>query len=769
MPIFLGDNMKHECDFLVAGAGLASICAAIQAGRLGLDTILIEKEMLLGGNIGTNLGVPAGGAHNANEYITEVGIVEEIKERVSYNKARINAPGICININPYWDEIISGMLADAGVTVLRKHLVRDVTVEGNRIKAVQVLNIENLDEFEITVRHFAFDGTGDACVAAKAGAQTRMGRESKAETGERSARDQADDIVSAASLTAVSVDTGAPCPFVPPPGTPEWNPEKPANTFHPDRKINIHFQADEGGEGPENHPLYSPQELYLNLRKRIYSIWDYMKNTLYPKEALTHQLIWIAPVLGRRESRRIMGDYVLTQTDIEDCRAFEDAVGFGGFFLDWHPPSFDGGYECVFLYNPVPYDIPFRCLYSRNIENLFAGGRTVSGTHIAFTSLRLARTNAALAQATAVAAKFCIDKIIAPCEMDATHIKILQQEILKNDCLILGVRNEDPNDLARGAKPTASSEAALNREPLGDNWARANDGLGVALYGYPKRIEQFSFYLRNPHANETRVTLCAGYGETPPVSRPEVKGREPGEPYRLPHESKQGHVSDYEIFAQKEFTVEAGFEGWLSLDIDTDRELPAYKREVVAQAALLAVRGDIDVRLSPHPVDVLDATAYKDGKWEITEADAPCFTVTPDPIPGRAENLLDGYPHRENMAHLHQWMSEPGKPLAQWIELELDGKKEFNRIHVTFDITERRWADRMDGEIAAGRCVADYTIAVESAGEMKTVVAEKDNFLRFRVHKLEKPVRTKKLRLTVERVHNTTQPARIYEIRLYLD
>jgi len=762
-------NAQGECDFLVAGAGLAGISAAVQAGRLGLRTVLVEKEMMLGGNIGPNLGVSAGGALRCNAYWNETGIVEEIEERVAYRRGRTASGRIEYNVNPAWDVIVAEMLEEAGVTVLRKHLVRDVTVRSGRITAVKILNIENLREFEIRIRGFVLDSTGDAHVAAKAGAETRMGRESRAETGERSARAAADDVVSAASLTALTVDTGVPCRFVPPPGTPRWNPDKPAGPFDSARRVNILFQDDFGGDRAENHPLLSPQQLYLELRRRVYSMWDYIKNTLYPKEAETHQLIWISPVLGRRESRRIVGDYVLTQTDIESCRVFPDAIGFGGFFLDWHPPSPDGGYECRFFSSPLPYDIPFRCTYSRNVENLFAGGRTLSGTHVAFTSLRLARTNAAVAQATAIAAKLCIEKGVSPRELGRSHIGELQQEALKNDCFIIGVRNLDPLDLARGATVTASSEAALNREPQGDRWAKAGEGLGVALYCYPRVIEGIGFYVRNSAAEEREITLAVGCGETPPVGLVEVKDRAPDEPYRFRHPPRQNHVSDYEIVAEKLLVVAGRFEGWVKFDLTRPRELPAYRRDVAAQAALLAITGDVEVRLAEHPLDVLYATVCKASRWELLEGAPPCFCITPDPVPGRAENVLDGFPHREGTARPHQWTSRPGDGLPQWIELAFAEETTFNLVQLRFDVTERTWAEMYNstGRRTATRCVADYKLDVASDGGWKTLVAEKDNYLRFRVHRLADAVKARKLRLTVTRVWGEGEVARVYEIRLY--
>ncbi|MEI8044856.1 MAG: FAD-dependent oxidoreductase, partial [Verrucomicrobiota bacterium] len=362
-----------KCDFLVAGGGIAGICGALQAGRLGLKTILIEKEMRLGGNTGPNLGVGAHAAMHCNPYWNETGIIEEIEQHINYHRARLFPTNFGYNIHPLWDTLVAALLKQAGVLILRRHLVTGCTVAGQRIARVDVLNIENLDRLEVQIGGFVLDATGDAFVADLAGAQWKMGRESKAETGERSAPERADAIVSTSSITALVVDSGIPCQFTPPPGTPEWNPEKPDNHFDPSKRIRFLWQVDEGGEDERNHPLYTPQDLYLRLVSRIYSVWNYLKNVKFPREAANFQLIWISPILGRRESRRVEGDYLLTETDINNCRVFEDAIAFGGFYLDEHLPSYDGGYEVRYYCRPLPYDIPFRCLYSKNIDNLFSG------------------------------------------------------------------------------------------------------------------------------------------------------------------------------------------------------------------------------------------------------------------------------------------------------------------------------------------------------------------------------------------------------------
>lgn len=788
-----------SCNFFVGGAGISGICAAVQAGRLGMKTILVEKEMLLGGNTGPNLGVGAHACMSCNPFWNETGIMEELEQRVNFKGARFFPTNFGYNISPLWDAVISEMLQEAGVLVLRRHLVHGVEKENDRITKIHVLNIENLTELEISIKGFVIDCTGDAFIADLSGADCRMGRESISETGERCAPENADDIISTASVTALVVDTGVPCEFIPPEGTPEWNPEKPDNHFNPKQRIHFLWQVDEGGESFENHSLYTPQQLYLRLVSRIYSVWSFIKNVKYKEEARNFHLIWISPILGRRESRRIIGDYLLTQTDIESGRTFPDAVGFGGSFLDEHLPSYDGGYEVRFYTRPLPYDIPFRCLYSRNVPNLFSGGRTIGVSHLAFTSTRLTRTPAMLAQAAAIAAKLCLDKGINPRELGSSHITELQQELLKNDVWVIGLKGSDRNNLANGTSARASSEALLsNKEIGGGHWTAAKDGVAAAIYSYPEKLDSFQFYVRNTSGENKKAEFFAGYGETKDIElfdvpkveynavtkryeEIKIKGFDTGigkdDNPTIPSSSqglstyfrRDDNVTEFEKRLSTIVEIGSGFEGWIQVDASGFGKLAEYTRMKFGQALVIGAAGEVEVFSANISIDTVEGLVFNNGNWNTNYSEAPIFRISPDPVPGKAGNVLDGYIHREGRSFLHQWMSMPGQELPQWLQLELDQEKEISGIQITFDVTERFWSDmyNIKGEKAAARCVRDFRIECLESGEWKTVWQEKDNYRRFRRINLEKPLTTKNVRIVVDRVWGEGQPARIYEVRLY--
>jgi hypothetical protein len=168
---------------------------------------------------------------------------------------------------------------------------------------------------------------------------------------------------------------------------------------------------------------------------------------------------------GRRGSRRVIGDYILTQHDLEKGR-HEDAVAVGGWPMDDHPP---GGFDRsdlapnVAIKPPEVYDIPLRSLYSKNVPNLMLAGRNISASHVAFTSARVMATCSVIGQAVGAAAAHCVEHGLAPRELahNADHLQLLRQNLLRDDQTIKGMRNQDPHDLARLASVNASRELPI--------------------------------------------------------------------------------------------------------------------------------------------------------------------------------------------------------------------------------------------------------------------------------------------------------------------
>lgn len=776
-----------QCDFMVAGAGYAGICAAVQAGRLGMRTVLAEKCMLLGGNGGPNLGVGATAALTTNPFWNETGIVEEMEQRTGFWRARTHPTSFGYNINPQWDSTIDKMLEEAGVTVLRAHIAIDASVSKGKITAVELLNTENLDRVTVEA-HFYLDDTGDAFLAALSGAETVMGRESARDTGERSAPETADEMVSAASVTALVADVGAETPFVPPENTPKWNPSKPCNHFDPSKKIHFIWQVDEGGEDPSNHSFYTPQQLYKRLMYRVYSTWNYLKNEKYRDELKNHALIWISPMLGRREGRRIVGDYLLTQADIESGKTFEDAAGFGGHFLDEHLPSRDGGYEVRFYNRPIPFDIPLRCLYSRNVENLFSAGRAVGVSHIAFTSVRLMRTGGALGQAAAVAAQICLERNITPRQVATEIPSYFRKRLARNDAFTIGYRDDLEENLVRDATVTASSEASLADGVEDAEFISAHDGVGTWLCQYPCRPEQIGIYVRNRDTSPKKLALSAYYGESKPVELfrvPEIAfdpvrrryvesdaackatSAEAGE--SIP-DGKEG-VSTYFLrddkpvvqrcLGAREMMVPAGYEGWMTLELDGGCELKSFDRNIATQALGIKAAGDVLVAAWKQAQDVCLAME-KDRRQAVVR-------VAPDIALGNARNLLDGFIHREGRAHTHQWRSKKGEPMPQWVRFDFPQPVTARVLNLHFDVTEESYW-QMSYILFEQGCrflPRNFEVQLLKDGVWETAFCAENNCLRFFRHAFDTPQTFSAIKLTVDSLWKEGEQARLYHVGLY--
>lgn len=192
-------------------------------------------------------------------------------------------------------------------------------------------------------------------------------------------------------------------------------------------------------------------------------MWNYAKN--YNPATIDRnkfrELVWINYVSGVRESRRLMGDYIMSQSDYDLQTVHADTVAFTDWGIDVHHPEgfWVEGNDCIHVYGGRRTSIPYRTLYSRNIENLFMAGRCHSATHIALGGTRVMRPMCATGQAAGTAAAIAHRHATTPRGVYESHLTQLQQTLLKDGCYLMGVKNADPADLALSATASASSES----------------------------------------------------------------------------------------------------------------------------------------------------------------------------------------------------------------------------------------------------------------------------------------------------------------------
>ncbi|UCH33543.1 MAG: FAD-dependent oxidoreductase, partial [Armatimonadota bacterium] len=284
------------CEVLVIGAGLAGICAAVEAGRLGCDVILVEKDALLGGNSSPDLGVHISGAHSFHPYASETGLVGEIEEEAAYLRAKLHTHGHHYNIARQWDSLLHDFLRRAGVRVLKRHLAKEPVVAGSRITAVFVEDCATFVTTRINVSRLVIEASGDGHVAARGGAEFRMGREAQSEFGERSAPEQADGITMGTSITALVRKASHSIEFGPPPGTPKYHGGTDCLYSHASWNHRAEFcfmwVTETGGN---LDTIRDDHEIYEELLRQFYSVWDHIKNGPHAEEARNWELVWVSP------------------------------------------------------------------------------------------------------------------------------------------------------------------------------------------------------------------------------------------------------------------------------------------------------------------------------------------------------------------------------------------------------------------------------------------------------------------------------------------
>ncbi len=385
-------------DLVVVGGGMAGTCAAIAASRSGLKVALIQNRPVLGGNNSSEIRVHLMGDVDKNHYKRLGRIVRELDN---------GDPG---NGNPNGNEYgdkrkLDVVNAEKNLTLFLNTHVYKVEMENDKIIAVIGRDIATNQERRFPGRWFS-DCTGDGTLGYLAGADFRMGRESRSETGESLAPESADDFTLGTSnlWAALERDTLSSFPETP------W-----AIQFSDEYHIDAH-KADwqwETGFGNFNTITEAEQIRDHNLRA-IYGNWSYLKNHKKDKYA-NWELAWVAYIGGKRESRRLLGDHILTQMDIQNGVMYPDGVVTATWTIDLHFPDaknakYFKGQEFFAATKHIrvkPYTIPYRCLYSRNISNLFMAGRDISTTHVAFGSTRVMRTCGMMGEAVGYAAYLC--------------------------------------------------------------------------------------------------------------------------------------------------------------------------------------------------------------------------------------------------------------------------------------------------------------------------------------------------------------------------
>ena len=751
-------------DFVVVGAGMPGIVAAIQAARLGLSVALINDRGYLGGNASAEIRTPIGGADGEQEfnfYSREGGILEEIR----LENLHRNPQG-----NPYiWDTVLNDFVYhEKNIELYLETNIDEIrTKSENQIEWVSGSQQDSEIQFYFHADYF-LDDTGDGTVGYLAGADYRMGRESKKDFGERIAPDKPDDYVIPSTFTFFAKDAGEPVKYIPPDFALDLTKTDvlkhrsiPQNLFH---RFQWYYEL--GGKMNQIKDIREIINKHLSL---VYGIWDYIKNSgKYNSE--NYDLEYVSCIPGKRESRRLMGDYILTESDVVKQKEFNDVVGHGGWAIDLHAIEgfFDTAPENHWIYLKGIYQIPYRSGYSRNVENLFVAGRIMSTSHVAFGSTRVIATLCTLGQAIGAAVYLCKKHQLGPRQAYQERIRDLQQLLLKEDQYVVGIKNND-KDKVREATITASSVRKCELTNPDDS-IDANRALGL-IAPVRKHVDSISLLVKN------KEKTALSYSVYQP-------------------DRKYNYSPDKKITAGELELPPSRDLRWVEIPVDVDINedklfLTIEENEKLCLGTTQkSLPGVISLRKCPNDNErILDVFTLKpkDYIWREIESVGKkkksigagllhsakesfglrslCFRINPEQDVYGPDNVNLSYARPYGLPNL--WVSED-REQKEWIEIDFDRPQSIRELILYFDsnfnFTLRNIGKKYNFNVIP-TIVKDYRVYYKDQDKYRELARVEDNYQR--VNKLRvKQVRTNKIKIEFLAT-NGHSGIHIYEVRAY--
>ena len=411
-----GETRVIEADIAVIGGGVAGICAAVTSARGGLRTVLVQDRPVLGGNNSSEVRVHLGGRQNLGPYPRLGDVVAEIGPARGGNaqKASVYEDGRKLAV----------VKAEKNITLLLNTKAMAVSKKGDAIGSVRAVDVRTGDAVAVKASYFV-DATGDGTIGYLAGADYRMGRESRDETGEASAPAKSDMMTMGSSIQwyaerrGVSVFAAEPWMIV-----------------LSDENATAAMRGDWDWEtGIGRDPIVDAERIRDYGMLVAYSNWAHVKNSPKTKARFADcGLAWVASIAGRRESRRLIGDVVFSENDVDNETPFPDGTCLTSWSVDLHFPKdasttrYAGEpYRAATVHKKVKScPIPYRSLYSRNVGNLFMAGRNISVTHAALGTVRVMRTTGMMGEVVGMAAAICVKYGCTPREVYSAHLDELK-------------------------------------------------------------------------------------------------------------------------------------------------------------------------------------------------------------------------------------------------------------------------------------------------------------------------------------------------------
>ena len=747
----LGDTFGGHYDVIVAGGGPGGAPAAIAAARNGAKTLLIQNRPVLGGNGSREIGITFEGASSHYAYGREGGIAEELR------RLRDREP----EFTGDWSKALAQLTENQeNLTVLYNSHVCGVEMESDTvIKGVRVMDFREFTYSNFTADVF-IDCTGDGWLGYYAGAKYRFGREAQYQHNETLAPERADTQTMSGCIRSdhipFLVRREEPWEY----HAPDWVPKLPEDPAEFGRTIDLPgTRLAWWMEAPNTYDdMYDGEESRDALFLVLLGYLDHLKNHWEEREAAKMLHFHFASItVGRRESRRFIGDYMMTQDDCTGGAKFDDAISYTGWHIDVHHAEGiysgrKGGLHYSVTAN-MPH-VPFRCLYSVNIDNLMFAGRNISTTHIAMGTTRVQSTIATLGQAVGTAAAMCVKLQETPRGIGQKHIKALQQKLLKDDQYIPGIRNTDPGDPCLTAEATASSacttEEFVTRRGIPGELMPLDRGRLVTMGVSNRRgdVERFYVKLHSASAEPKTVTVHAV-----------VRG-----------ENVDTYAAENPNVLSAQVVVPPMGEHWVEVPISL--KVPY---NLFVENCIIMVWIDPAEDISWRIINGLNmyyryGEQTPDGQWK-TRSGKSYFIQrdVPQEIMANCgpENVNNGY-NRIVDAQNYEWVSDPAQSLPQWVALTFEKKTAINSISVVFDTDLANPVVSWSGKKPSPtKCVKNYAVEVFDGSAWITVAEVADNFMRKRIHTFE-TITAEKIRVIAKETWGDPS-ARIMEIRAALE
>lgn len=434
--------LAAKCEVLVCGGGTAGVVAAIAAARAGADVLVVEQMGLLGGTQSAGWVTPMMPNKILQESLTH-GINREIIHRAAlYDPPPTDQSGDLLWFNPVTLAfVLDDLLAEAGARILFHTWISDAIVENGAVTGIVVENKSGRQKLKAQV---VIDCTGDADVAYRAGVPCVSGDPEDGKNQPMSLRFALAGVDPERAARFLADELGMNCYARPPlfeigTGEAKNTPLGPLICAAVEDGI---LAEDDLGYLQFFSMLGRPGELAFNCprlsglsstdawdlsraqqigRQKIRRIARFFKTAVRGFE--NSYIGTVAPMVGVRESRRIVGDYTLTEEDYLTEARFPDSVARNSYPIDIHSTKAKSGLIMKHLPPGHYHEIPYRCLLPQGIENLLVAGRCLSATFVAQAAVRIQQNCRALGEAAGLAAAMCIEQRVTPRQIDTDELR----------------------------------------------------------------------------------------------------------------------------------------------------------------------------------------------------------------------------------------------------------------------------------------------------------------------------------------------------------